>query len=315
MRFFKFIIYSCTLLAFSGSAFANDTRFVIVNKSDMELLSISMPNSGAITFSQLGLDVGEQDRVERPRKLTDVNLDMGLIQFKFPKVDLRNATRVEVLLEQGTNMAQKPVLQVEHTVAGIAQVDSIPGNIVDLRTDSTEKSMAFKMFQFPMGMPMVNVQALLKRSQAESDGGYSTSISFAGEVWPAKIFPNAEWDDNIHRPERERVGRVLLRNELDTSLFDASLEELERLNFVPYQAQSDKVEHTFVNTSPDQAKRELSIAFADAVHNEKKFWALFLDRNHMLTQPHLSPAPDTLMARVVKRARRMELEFSIATRY
>lgn len=233
LAFFVFLLWAGHSLA------AGPQSLTIVNKTEEDLLNISLLRKGVTQFARLDMAPGGNDDIENPGGTADLRLDTGLALWTFNAVPVGQAAS----LAFGPRPDQ---MTLTMSKGGSRQFNA---RMQSLLPDENSGPVC-TLDQFRPGMSMKDVCALLEKSPPHDDNdAILTSLGFAGMVWAARLLPGQVENGAaaVARPDNsDRLEHLELRRKLDAATLNRLLETLYAQGYAPWQAELPGLDIDFV---------------------------------------------------------------------
>ncbi len=218
---------------------ASPKNLTIVNKTEEDLLNISLLRKGATQFVRLDMPPGGSNEIENPGGTAVLRLDTGLALWTFNAVPVGQAASLA--------FGPRPD-QMTLTMAKGSR-HQLSARMQSLLPDENSGPVC-TLDQFRPGMSMKDVCALLEKSPPYDDNdAILTSLGFAGMVWAARLLPGQVESGaaGVTRPgNADRLEHLELRRKLDTTTLNKLLETLYAQGYAPWQAELPGLDMDFV---------------------------------------------------------------------
>lgn len=235
---------------------AGPQNLVISNKTEEDLLNISLQSKGVTQFARLDMAPGGSDEIENPGGTADLRLDTGLALWTFSAVPVGQAASLA--------FGPRPEQMTLTTAKGVSR--QFNARMQSLLPDENSGPVCM-LDQFRPGMSMKDVCALLDKSPPHDDNdAVLTSLGFAGMVWAARLLPGQAENGTAGaavtaRPgDPDRLEHMELRRKLDAATLNKLLETLYAQDYAPWQAELPGLDMDFVElprTDPAQHRQVL----------------------------------------------------------
>lgn len=227
------------LLWAGHSMAAGPQLLAIVNKTDEDLLNISLQRKGVTQFARLDMVPGGSDEIENPGGTADLRLDTGLALWTFSAVPVGQAASLA--------FGPRPDQMSLTTLKGGSRQFS--ARMQSLLPDENSGPVCL-LDQFRPGMSMKDVCALLDKNPPYDDNdAVLTSLGFAGMVWAARLLPGQAENGAAGAARSgnpDRLEHMELRRKLDAATLNKLLETLYAQGYAPWQAELPGLDMDFV---------------------------------------------------------------------